>query len=154
LLGAFAAMNYAGDMQRVAAKHHLSSEEASAYSACASDVRGKSFRMTSQSGGMSSNKVPEEICVCQARWMVQVFRQGQYGGHRQVAEYIVAPRNDRKLAAEDLKPGQSSEVAFAALTQSLSGCMKDYSAEFLRQSEKLKAEGRDAKQKAEAMRKS
>lgn len=105
----------------------LNNAEAQAFKTCSRELMGTSLKLSSDQGTYETNRVPAEICLCQARTMVRVFRDGQYGGHRQVLSSIVKKRPVPELDSADFRdPRRSSAEVVAELTRSIFNCTANY----------------------------
>jgi hypothetical protein len=118
--------NMESEKAALALSSGLSSAEAKAFSACSSHLFGKKMKFTTPYGAVERSRVPDEVCVCQARTMALTFKEDRYGGHQQIVDAIVNRRPLPSLSASDFQDEtQSSETVATAVAESLFKCGSD-----------------------------
>ncbi|MCB1434807.1 MAG: hypothetical protein KDK75_20450 [Alphaproteobacteria bacterium] len=114
---------------RVYAKRKQMSEiQTAAFTACAKDTRKKKLLFPVKEGNLMMKEVPLDVCACQSKTMMTVFKEKKYGGHTAFVAYMInekkkkKPRLNKKELVEGLKPMD----ARAKLEDSLQACVKTY----------------------------
>ena len=124
--------------KKISAEYNLSAQETKAYRACSGQMFGKKF---TPKKGITMWPVPEEVCVCHARKMVTVFKEGKYSSNRNVIN-LIADEKARPvpLKASDLYYPEKADQQFLDLAQSVVTCAVDYAEEHnAKQAELLEA---------------
>ena len=112
-------------LDRIAKENNLDAEQTAAFRSCDSDMNGKMLTI----GDATYSHVPDEICVCQSREMVAVFKEGAYSSHENVVEFLTDEKTRRPLNANHLKHPSNPANEFARLEESLVQCTILYSLE-------------------------
>ena len=119
------------DLERIAMEHGLDAEQTAAFKACAGHMAGKSLSLANA----TYSRVPREICVCQSRSMVAVFRSGEYRSHENIVDYLSDDGPRRPLDQSQLQRPESAEGDFTRLADSLMQCTMFYHLESTRRNQ-------------------
>ena len=123
------------ETKKLIAENKLSALEAVAFRACKSQMTGKTYTPKTGAGGsVKMSRVPMEICVCQSRTMVKVFKEDQFGEQAKFIDYV-ADHDSGKLSDSvpqfdkaSLKGSYTSTDALLTLAASLGNCSSTYNA--------------------------
>ena len=85
--------------QVVMTEHNMSLSEAKALGKCNSQIRDKVFKPRN---GITMTKVPQSVCICQAKSMTKHFKEDQYSQHDYVVDYVASGKGEISLNPEDL----------------------------------------------------
>lgn len=114
---------------RVYAKQKKMSEvQTAAFAACARDTRRKKLLFPVKDGNLVLKRVPLDVCACQSKTMVSVFRDGKYDGHTAFLDHMAKERRKRppRLARKDLVAGLKPVDAGRRLEDSLIRCVNEF----------------------------
>ncbi len=116
------------EIQEYAKAKGMSTNQAAAFTACAGDFRRNKPRFLARDGQTLMKSVPLEVCDCQSRTIVNIFKSDQYKSHTPFAEYLA--KEDRKappwVAKKVLKDGVNPKEVGARLERSLKACADTY----------------------------
>lgn len=76
--------------------------------------------------------VPLEVCACQTRTMVKLFKEDKLKGHEKFVTYVTKQKRKptMKLGRKDVKQGVDPEKGAMELLASLQSCGNDFKAKF------------------------
>jgi hypothetical protein len=106
------------DIEKVVTSMKLNDLETSALRQCHSDMSGNYVRFAHS----YTYGVPDEICGCQAKSMVKVFKPDNFAEHKKVVDAMVKDQFDAKLEPATLKGGYTPTSATQTLMLSLTAC--------------------------------
>ncbi len=112
------------ELNNIAAKHSLSAEETVAFKACVGDLSGHKLKYKD---GSSISKIPREVCVCQAKQMVRIFKPGQYSSHGNIIKLSARNNSSSKqlLEPKDLRSPSNVKATFVKLQKSVMRCVSE-----------------------------
>jgi hypothetical protein len=123
------------EMKKLIADNKLSVQEAVAFRACQSQMTGKTYNPKSATGGsIKMSRVPLEICVCQSRTMVKVFKEDHFGEQAKFIDYVSDHESGKfsdnvpQFDKASLKGSYTSTGALLTLATALGNCSSTYSA--------------------------
>ena len=127
-LGLAACGNNDAEIRVYAKQKKMSEVQTAAFTACAKDTRKKKLLFPVKEGNLMMKRVPYDVCACQSKTMVTVFKEKKYAGHTAFLDYMAnekkkkKPRLNKKELVPDLKPMD----ARTRLQESLEKCVKEF----------------------------
>jgi hypothetical protein len=116
------------EIQAYAKQAKMPENQKVAFTACASDLRRNKPRFPAKDGQILMKSVPMEVCACQSRTIVNIFKSDQYKNHATFAEYMAKEQKKRqpRFSKKVLQDGVNPKDATPRLEKSLAACVDGY----------------------------
>lgn len=127
------------EIKQYVQKHEMKDVQAAAFTACAKDLRVNKPVFLQGEKYMVMKDVPLDICACQVKTMMTVFKDKRYKGHTNFAEYMATftKKKPPHIPKKDLVAGLKPRVARRQLIESLNSCVTTYVGEHEKQAAEL-----------------
>lgn len=116
------------EIKQYAKQKGMSEIQTAAFTSCAKDTGRKKLMFPVKEGNLLMKQVPLDVCACQSKTMISVFKEKKYGGHTAFLEYMANERKKKKprLPKKELVAGLKPIDARTTLQTSLEACVKAY----------------------------
>lgn len=128
LLAGCGGKNNEAEIKQYAKKQGFNEIQTAAFSSCAKDLTSNMPILPVPEGNMVMSEVPFDICACQAKTMMTVFKEKRYKGHTNFAVYMAtySKKKTPHISKKDLVPGLKPKEARKQLAESLRSCVNKY----------------------------
>jgi hypothetical protein len=131
--------NNDAEIKAYAKKQGMSDIQTAAFSACAQDLSRNKPVFRIPGGNMVMLEVPFEVCACQSKTILTVFKGKQFKGHTAFAEYMATygKKKPPHFSKKSLQPGLKPKEARSQLVASLQSCATAYKSAHEKQSTEI-----------------